>query len=87
MEILKLFDCVNVKNINLSKNAISKKMGLAIGKKLRECSGHIQWIDLTQNDFDCDPSTVKTIIGGFKRQISLIHAGVAVKGEQAREVM
>jgi len=76
-----------VKNINLSKNSISKKMGLAIGKKLRDCSGHIQWIDLTQNDFDCDPSTVKTIIGGYRRQISLIHAGIAVKGEQAREVM
>ena len=46
-EILKLFDCTNVKNIDLSKNSISKKMGLAIGKKLRECSGHIQWFDIT----------------------------------------
>jgi Ran GTPase-activating protein (RanGAP) involved in mRNA processing and transport len=37
-------------------------MGLAIGKKLRECSGHIQWFDITQNDFDCDPATVKAIL-------------------------
>ena len=67
-EILAFFDMPKIKAINLSRNYM-KKLGMAIGKKLRDDPAvtHIRWIDLTMNDFDNDPATIQTIIMGLKK--------------------
>ncbi len=47
-EILEIFNIPKIKCIDLSKNNM-QKLGLQIGKKLKDEVNHIQWIDLTQN--------------------------------------
>jgi Leucine-rich repeat (LRR) protein len=65
-EILQIFDNKQITNVDLSQN-LMKKLGLAVGKKLKDECTHIQWIDLTQNDFDNDPATILMIINGLKK--------------------
>ena len=50
-----------IKSIDLSSNYM-KKLGSAIGRKMRDEIGHIRWIDLTMNDFDQENLIVQTII-------------------------
>jgi hypothetical protein len=50
-EVLELFNITTIKCIDLSKNAIGPKLATSIGKKLKDDVTHIQWIDLTQNEF------------------------------------
>ena len=52
-EVLELFNMPKLKAINLSMN-LMKTLGLQIGKKLRDEVQHIQWLDVTMNDFDQD---------------------------------
>lgn len=52
-EVLELFSMPKIKAINLSMN-LMKTLGLQIGKKLRDEVFHIQWLDVTMNDFDQD---------------------------------
>ena len=56
-----------IKAIDLSRNHM-KKLGGAIGKKMRDEISHLKWIDLTMNDFDNEPAIIQTIISGLKRQ-------------------
>ena len=65
-EILALFDVTKIRSIDLSKNCI-KKLALQIGKKLRDEIFHIQWLDLTQNEFDTDVIAHAAIIQGLKK--------------------
>ena len=50
-EILAFFDIPKIRAINLSHNNMNK-LGLDIGKKLRDEITHINWLDLTMNQFD-----------------------------------
>ena len=50
-EILALFDITKIKCIDLSFNHL-KALGMQIAKKLRDEVTHIQWLDMTMNDFD-----------------------------------
>ena len=43
---------------------------------------HIQWIDLTMNDFDNETQTVSTIINAIKKQTKMIYVGLTVQGNQ-----
>ena len=52
-EILEIFDMQKIKAINLSRNNM-RRLGLDIGKKLRDYVFHVQWLDVTMNDFDQD---------------------------------
>ena len=52
-EILEIFDTQKIKAINLSRNNM-RRLGLDIGKKLRDYVFHVQWLDVTMNDFDQD---------------------------------
>jgi hypothetical protein len=54
-----------------------KKLGMEIGKKMKDECSHIQWIDLTQNDFDQDSATVMMIINGLKKQKELLYVGLS----------
>jgi len=54
-----------------------KKLGMDIGKKLKDECSHVTWIDLTQNDFDYDLATVAMIINGLKKQKDLIYIGLS----------
>lgn len=49
-EILSIFDNKKIVAIDLSQNQMGSKLGLQIGKAIKDCT-HIQWIDLTQNCF------------------------------------
>lgn len=60
-EVLALFDHSKIKSIDLSFNNL-KTLGMQIGKKLRDEIFHIQWIDLTMNDFDLDTPTVNMLV-------------------------
>lgn len=75
-EILSIFNIKSIVNIDLSQNLI-KKLGADIGKKMRDECSHIQWIDLTQNDFDRDPPTITLILNGLKKQKELIYVGLS----------
>ena len=79
-EILMIFDNKQITNIDLSQNLI-KKLGMAIGKKLKDECTHVTWLDLTQNDFDHDQQTISMIINGLKKQKELIYVGLT--GEEA----
>ena len=50
-EILEIFDITRIRAINLSRNNM-RRLGLEIGKKLRDFVNHVQWLDVTMNDFD-----------------------------------
>lgn len=50
-----------------------------IGRKLKDDCQHIQWIDLTQNDFQNDTATVNMIINGLKKQKELIYVGLTAQ--------
>lgn len=65
-EILAIFDNKGITNVDLSQN-LMKKLGNEIGRKLKDECTHIQWIDLTQNNFDNDVPTVTMIITGLKK--------------------
>ena len=65
-EILELFSINKIKCIDLSKNNM-QKLGGMIGKKLKDECTHIQWLDLTQNDFFSDQVANGAIIQGLKR--------------------
>ena len=65
-EILDLFSITKLRAINLSFNNL-KKLGFHIGKKMRDEITHINWIDMTMNDFDKDSSTVSMLVQGIKR--------------------
>lgn len=45
-EILAIFDNKSITNIDLSNN-LMKKLGMDIGKKMKDECTHIIWIDLT----------------------------------------
>jgi len=76
-EVLELFSITKVKCIDLSKNNM-QKLGGMIGKKLKEECTHIQWLDLTQNDFFFDSIANGAIIHGLKRQTNLLYVGLTV---------
>jgi len=48
IEVCKIFDCSAIKNLDLSKNCMTAKLGMQIGRKLKEgnCT-HLQWLDVT----------------------------------------
>ena len=75
-EILSIFDNKSITNVDLSQN-LMKKLGNEIGRKLKDECQHIQWIDLTQNDFDNDTATVTMIINGLKKQKDLVYVGLS----------
>ena len=84
-EILAFFDMTKIKAIDLSRNHM-KKLGGAIGKKMRDEISHLKWIDLTMNDFDHDAVTIQTIITGLKRQggiDGMQHIGLTVQEKQS----
>jgi hypothetical protein len=60
-EILDIFNIPKVKCIDLSHNNLFKLGGM-IGRKLKDECNHIQWIDLTQNDFYNDNTANSLII-------------------------
>jgi hypothetical protein len=76
---VEIFTIEKLQYIDLSVNQMSK-LGLMIGKKMRDEVNHIKWIDLTQNDFYNDNTANSTIIAGLKKQSHLVHAGLSVKG-------
>ena len=85
-EILAIFDNKQITNVDLSQNLL-KKLGLAIGKKLKDECNHITWIDLTQNDFDHDQATVTMIINGLKKQKELIYVGLTAEEAQVDQIV
>jgi hypothetical protein len=56
-----------------------KKLGFDIGRKLKDECTHIQWIDLTQNNFDNDAPTTTMIINGLKKQKELFYVGLSAQ--------
>ena len=64
-----------------------KKLGLEIGKKMKDECSHIQWIDLTQNDFDQDSATVMMIINGLKKQKELLYVGLSAQEIQLDQLV
>ncbi len=77
-EVLSIFNNKSLVYVDLSQN-LMKKLGAEIGKKLRDECNHIQWIDLTQNDFDRDAATVTLILNGLKKQRELIYVGLSAQ--------
>ena len=75
-EILSIFDNKAITHVDLSQN-LMKKLGMEIGKKLKDECQHVMWIDLTQNDFTMDTPTVNMIINGLKKQKDLIYIGLS----------
>lgn len=67
-----------VKCVDLSRNNISEKMATAIGKLLRDGVSHVQWIDLSQNDFFADNQANSVLIQGLKKQSKLLYAGLSL---------
>jgi len=65
-EVTGLLDITKVRCIDLSNNKMNKLGGI-IGRKIRDGCTHIQWIDLTQNDFYHDNNANLTIIAGLKK--------------------
>ncbi|CDW87985.1 UNKNOWN [Stylonychia lemnae] len=78
-EILEIFSIVKIRCIDLSKNNMVKLGGM-IGKKLKDEVTHIQWIDLTQNDFFNDNPGNSLIVQGLKKQANLVYVGLTVQG-------
>jgi hypothetical protein len=66
-EVLEIFTITNIKCIDLSKNTIGPKLAAQIGKKLKDEVSHIQWIDLTQNEFYSDSNSNSLIVQGLKK--------------------
>ena len=85
-EVLELFSMPKIKAINLSMN-LMKTLGLQIGKKLRDEVFHIQWLDVTMNDFDQDTQTVNTLIQGIRKQVKIIYVGLTVTGTQSDQLV
>lgn len=71
-EVLKIFENKKLVAVDLSQNQMGPKLGFLIGKSLKDCT-HIQWIDLTQNNFynhkdhTSTTNTVNSIINGLKK--------------------
>lgn len=59
------------------------KLGASIGRKLRDELSHIQWIDLTMNDFSSEPNTNLAILQGLKKQKDLQYAGLTTMYQQS----
>ena len=85
-EVLELFSLTKIKAINLSFNSM-KTLGLQIGKKMRDEVTHINWIDMTMNDFDNDTATVNMLVQGVKKQVRIIYVGLTVQGSQSDQLM
>lgn len=79
-EVLDLFSLVNLKCIDLSKNNIGPRLGAQIGKKMKDEVTHVQWIDLTQNEFYSDNNANSMVIQGLKKQAKLIYVGLTISG-------
>lgn len=77
-EVLELFSFTNLKCIDLSKNAIGPKLATSIGKKLKDEVTHIQWLDLTQNEFFSDNGANSLVVQGLKKQTRLLFAGLSL---------
>lgn len=62
-----------------------KNLGREIGNKMKDGNGinHIQWLDVTMNDFDQDAATVNALIQGIKKQTKIIYVGLTTTGTQA----
>ena len=78
-EILSIFDNKRIVAIDLSKN-LFKKLGMQIGKKLKDECQQVVWFDISQNDFDGDAPTVAMLINGLKKQKELIYVGLSTRG-------
>jgi hypothetical protein len=76
-EILQLLSITKVRSIDLSFNQIPAKLAGSIGKKLRDEVTHINWIDLTQNEFLNDVQEIGIILAGFRKQKELRFAGLS----------
>ena len=85
-EILALFDIPKIKAINLSFNHL-KQLALQIGKKMRDEVFHINWIDLTMNEFDNETQTVNTLVSAMKKQTRMIYIGLTVQGNQGDQLV
>ena len=79
-EIIELLNLPMVKCVDLSRNNISEKMAGSIGKCLRDQVQHIQWIDLSQNEFFNDNPSNSVVIQGLKKQQRLLYAGLSLSG-------
>lgn len=85
-EILEIFSIPKIKCIDLSNNLMCK-LGAQIGKKLKDECTHVQWLDLTQNDFYNDNNANSLITQGLKKQTSLIYVGLSVQGQLADQLV
>lgn len=85
-EVLELLGVVKVKCIDLSKNNM-QKLGGMIGKKIKEECTHIQWIDLTQNQFYNDNTANNMILQGLRRQTSLVYVGLTVSSSVSESLV
>ena len=77
--MLQLLGLSKIRFLDLSCNSMNK-LGFQIGRKLRDEVTHIQWLDLTQNDFAFDTNANTTVIQGFKKQSNLQYAGLTTQG-------
>ena len=77
-EIMELLSNNMIKCLDLSKNNIGPKLASAIGRKLKDEILHIQWIDLTQNEFYNDNASNSAIVQGLKKQPKLYYAGLCM---------
>lgn len=85
-EILSIFDNKAITHVDLSQN-LMKKLGMEIGKKLKDECQHVMWIDLTQNDFTLDTPTVNMIINGLKKQKDLIYIGLSAQDQSLDQLV
>jgi len=67
-----------IQSLDLSNNNIGKQGALALSKALKDNGGHLEWLDLSRNNFGDDYSAVNSICMGLKSQRSLHHFGLTV---------
>lgn len=77
-ELLELIANTSIKCLDLSKNNIGPKLASQIGKRLKDEVTHIQWLDLTQNEFYNDNPSNSLIVQGLKKQLKLMHVGLCI---------
>ena len=71
-----LFGNSRITKLNLSQNDIGKKGVLLIAKLLKERDHHLEWLDISKNDFNSEQVAIAALELGLRQQKNLYHLAI-----------
>lgn len=83
-ELESIFDNKKITKLDLSKNEIGKKGCLMIANSLKSKNKHLQWLDISRNNFSYEQQAIAMLELGLREQKNLYHLCIDMSSIDAK---